>query len=98
MDKIIEKINQQLNDGIIPDELNFTDEKAINDLSYKFNWDMVKYNTYYKDKNYILSKFPKGFDSLPGFDKIIDKLIENIDPLEEMEERIKISNNNIDKK
>lgn len=96
MDKIIEKINQDLENGLIPDELNFSEDKTINDLSYKMNWNMVKYNTFYKDRNYIIGKFPKGFDSLPGFDKIIDSIIDKIDPLEEMLERINISNNNIE--
>lgn len=96
MEKIIKKLNEDLLNGTIPNELNFSQEKAENDLA-SFNWDMVKYNTFYKDKKYILGKYPKGFDTLPCFEKILESIAEKIDPLEEMLERIdsKVSNNNI---
>ena len=88
MDKIIKKINQDLEQGKLPDCLNFVDEPKE-----KFDWRMVKYNTFYKDREYIIGQFPKGFETLPAFDKIIDEIIENIDsPLEEMERRQKKNN------
>jgi hypothetical protein len=73
-----------LNDGILPDELNFGLEKStefdINDL--KFNW-------FYKDYSFYESKFPVGYESIPGFDNIIQSMADNQTklPLEEIEER-----------
>lgn len=44
-----------------------------------------QYNNTYKTREYFLNQFPKGFESLPGFDQIIDKLIEESDtPLNEL--------------
>jgi hypothetical protein len=73
-----------LNDGILPDELNFGLEKSaefdINDL--KFNW-------FYKDYSFYESKFPVGYESIPGFDNIIQSIADNQTkmPLEEIEDR-----------
>ncbi len=73
-----------LNDGILPDELNFGLEKSaefdINDL--KFNW-------FYKDYSFYESKFPVGYESIPGFENIIQSMADNQTkmPLEEIEER-----------
>ena len=53
----------------------------------------VKYNAFYKTREYFLNKLPKGFESLPGWENIIDKMIEETkSPLQEMLERKKAEN------
>lgn len=88
----INDINNQFNNGIIPDEFNYnkTSEDSI-DMS------KVKYNAFYKTREYFLNKLPKGFETLPGWENIIDKMIdESKTPLEEILERQNISIENID--
>jgi hypothetical protein len=86
MNKILEKLNKELNEGRVPDELNFNKQTPENDdASYWFDWSKVQYNTFYKDKRYIESKFPKGHEAIPGFDKIFEIMAQDISsPLEEM--------------
>ena len=83
------KVIQKLNEGILPDELNFT--IAQPDV---IDWEKVRYNTFYKDPGFYLGKFPnpKAFLNLPGSEDIINNFIENAKtPLEEIEERQKLS-------
>lgn len=82
MNKILEKLNKQLEQGVVPDELVFNRDTT----GYvKFDWDKVKYNTFYKDKRYIERQFPPGYESIPGFEKIFELMAEHISsPLEEM--------------
>lgn len=54
------------------------------------DWDCLDYSFDYKAS--VLKRFPPGYQSIPGFDEIIDKIIDDvkqISPLEEMEKRIK---------
>jgi hypothetical protein len=73
-----------LNNGILPDQLNFGLEKSaefdINDL--KFNW-------FYRDYTFYESKFPQGYQNIPGFENIIQSIADNQTktPLEEITER-----------
>jgi hypothetical protein len=73
-----------LNSGILPDDLNFglvkSTEFDINDM--KFNW-------FYRDYTFYESKFPPGYQNIPGFDKIIQSIADNQTktPLEEVTER-----------
>lgn len=67
-----------LNRGILPDSLNFNQTREID--IYK-----VAYNLRYKTTEYWESKFPDGYQNIPGFDKIIEKIAEeSITPLEEI--------------
>ena len=69
-----------LNRGILPDSLNFNRKNCEQFDIYK-----VAYNLRYKTTEYWQSKFPEGFENIPGFDKIIDKIAEDaISPLEEI--------------
>ena len=69
-----------LNRGILPDSLNFNRKNCEEFDIYK-----VAYNLRYKTTEYWQSKFPEGFENIPGFDKIIDKIAEDaISPLEEI--------------
>ena len=74
MNKDIELLNR----GILPDSLNFNQTREID--IYK-----VAYNLRYKTTEYWESKFPDGYQNIPGFDKIIEKIAEEaISPLEEI--------------
>jgi len=83
---------EMLNKGILPDSLNFglqqNNELDINKIAY---------NLRYKTTEYWESKFPPGYESIPGFDKIIKKIAEeSISPLEEITLKQEISKINID--
>ena len=58
-----------LNRGILPDSLNFNNKNCEQFDIYK-----VAYNLRFKTTEYWESKFPEGFENIPGFDKIIEKL------------------------
>lgn len=48
----------------------------------------LQYNQKYKSFEYFANKFPKGWEFIPGFDKVIEKCQMNankITPLQEME-------------
>jgi hypothetical protein len=83
------QIIELLNQGILPDELNFSEKTVIDPI----DWAKVKYNTFYKSSEFYESKFPEGFKSIPGFDKVIDNIVVNgKTPLEEITERQSIKN------
>ena len=84
---------EMLNRGILPDSLNFGLQQN-NDIDvYK-----LAYNLRYKTTEYWESKFPVGHQSIPGFERIIEKIAEeSISPLEEISLKQEISKiNNID--
>ena len=80
-----------LNKGILPDSLNFSLNQN-NELDvYK-----IAYNLRYKTTEYWESKFPDGFQNIPGFDKIIEKITEEaLTPLEEITLKQELSKINI---
>ena len=82
-----------LNKGILPDSLNFNLNQNNEIDIYK-----IAYNLRYKTTEYWESKFPDGYQNIPGFDKIIEKIAEEaISPLEEITLKQEISKiNNID--
>jgi len=83
-----------LNHGILPDSLNFNGNQ-----SQEFDIYKVAYNLRYKTTEYWESKFPDGYQNIPGFDKIIEKIAEkSFSPLEEINliRENNITNNNID--
>ena len=84
-----------LNCGILPDSLNFNGNQKQEFDIYK-----VAYNLRYKTTEYWQSKFPEGFENIPGFDKIVEKITEKaLSPLEEinlLKIENNITNNNID--
>ena len=83
--EIIRKFNDMFNNGIVPDEFNYN---SSDQPQQEIDWSKVAYNTFYKTPEYFLSKFPPGFENLPGADKIIDEMIiQAKSPLEEMRER-----------
>ena len=53
------------------------------------DWNKLQYNTTYNSPDYFRSKFPPGFEYLPGFDVIIQNMAKNSkSPYEEMMEII----------
>jgi hypothetical protein len=71
---------EMLNRGILPDSLNFNINQTNEIDMYK-----LAYNLRYKSIDYWESKFPAGFECIPGFDKIIEKIVdEALTPLEEL--------------
>ena len=77
----VRNVIKQLNAGIIPTQLNF----SKTNFQEEIDWNMVKYNSFYKSFEYTASKFPSGFESIPGFDKVIAMNIPKYTPLEEIE-------------
>ena len=82
----IDAINKQILRGVLPDCLNFTLEAKPLDIV------QLKYNAFYRSYEFVESKFPKGYESIPGFDKVIESIAEklekeNITPLSEMLEK-----------
>ena len=88
--KIFNKLLKSLNNGILPDELNY--KTTNND---QIDLDKVRYNSFYRSDEYFLSKYPKGFETIPGFDKIIEYSKNNaVSPLEEITNLQNININN----
>jgi hypothetical protein len=78
MNRDIELINK----GILPDSLNYSGIHQNQELDLE----KLVYNLRYKTTEYWESKFPSGFSSIPGFDKIIEKIAEEaLSPLEEID-------------
>ena len=82
-----------LNRGILPDSLNFSLQQNNEIDVYK-----LAYNLRYKTTEYWESKFPVGHQSIPGFERIIEKIAEeSISPLDEIALKQEIGKiNNID--
>jgi hypothetical protein len=88
----IKKLNRDLANGIIPEDLLFhiepeprLDELVIEDM---------KYLAFYKDFNYYAKRFPY-YQSIPGFDAVIQSIVDKnsqTTPSQEMEERLKSTN------
>ena len=78
----INELIKSLEKGELPQELNFTNIGVDNSLDLA----KVQFNTFYKSRDYIYGKFPVGFENLPGYDLIVDNILENIKtPLEEIQ-------------
>lgn len=82
----IEELNKHFNNGILPDELNFSIKRE-----YFLDLNKIKYNAFYRSYEFYENKFPKGYESIPGFDKIIDSIVckakeTKKTPLDELEE------------
>lgn len=85
----LRELNKLLSKGILPDELDFTIKPRP-----ELDINKIKYNSFYRSYEFAESKFPPGYENIPGFDKIIDltrQELENTSPLEEIEFRQKIN-------
>jgi len=82
MDQVKKDI-ELLNRGILPDNFYF----GLKEHS-PIDWNKVRYNALYKDFSFHEKKFPKGYESIPGFDRVIEQIAKNSkSPLEEIQER-----------
>ena len=91
----VRKLNDQLEKGILPNELNFSVEQQNNSIDFE----KLKYNAFYRSYEFYESKFPKGYENIPGFNKIIENIAlqaeeENKTPLKEIIERQNIIKSN----
>ena len=78
---MLRKLNEDFERGILPKEFNFRKQEIIEEI----DWDKVRYNTFYKENEYFLSKLPKPIRNIVGIEKIIEKMKEeSLTPLEEM--------------
>ena len=85
----LRELNKLFSKGILPDELDFTIKPRP-----ELDINKIKYNSFYRSYEFAESKFPPGYENIPGFDKIIDltrQELENTSPLEEIEFRQKIN-------
>jgi len=85
----LRELNNLLSNGILPEELNFT-IRPIQQLDIS----KIKYNAFYRSYEFAESKFPKGYENIPGFDNIIESVRQDLEtktPLEEIEFRQKES-------
>jgi hypothetical protein len=93
----LENIIRSLENGICPLELNYKPCEGGENI----DWNRVLYNLKYKQPEFYEDKFPVECKQIPGFDKVIDLIIEkNFEnsPLKEILERqdemIERQNNN----
>ena len=91
----VRKLNEQLEKGILPIELNFSVEQQNNIIDFE----KLKYNAFYRSYEFYENKFPKGYENIPGFNKIIENIAlqaeeENKTPLQEIIERQNIIKSN----
>jgi hypothetical protein len=83
----IKDLNTMIDNDLIPSVLDFTI-----DTDRSLDWSKVSYNNHYKSFDYFSNKLPNGWQSIPGFDKVIeDMAISATSPLEEMNKLIEIS-------
>ena len=70
------------------------EQRSYSDL----DWSKLQFNDLYKSYESFQNKFPKGYENIVGFDKIIEYMVNmNIDnsPLKELENKLLCECNNI---
>ena len=74
MSRNINKVVNDINNGILPVELMFVKNDESN-----CNIDLAKlqYNTFYRTPQYFDGLMPECIKQLPGYDKMIEKMVEN---------------------
>jgi hypothetical protein len=85
MNQIIASFNKMLLNGMIPNQLNYKEQKPD-----EIDWDKVRYNSFYRSFEFTEQKFPPGHECIPGFDKVIESCIPTKSPLQEIEERSQV--------
>jgi hypothetical protein len=76
-----------LNKGVLPETLNFLPREPE-----VIDWDKVRYNTIYNNREYWEQKFHPALHNLPAFNEIIDEIVEknrNNTPLQQILEKEK---------
>jgi len=76
-----------LNNDILPSQLDYNLNPVIN-----YDVNKIQYNSYYKSFEFFDSKFPSGFENMPGYYNIINEIKNNAKtPLDEMNDRLNLS-------
>ena len=79
------QLNKQLTRGKLPVELDYNIEPTI-------DMERLLYNAFYRSYEFHESKFPAGYDNIPGFDLLIQNIADNAKtPLEEIETRQQVA-------
>jgi hypothetical protein len=82
-----------INESSLDDIFNYRVQTNEEKEYIKLDYSCVMYNQIYKSHEFYESKFPAGFENMIGFDKIIDKIVEQSldnNPIKEYYERINI--------
>lgn len=92
----MENLNNLLNIGVLPRELNY-----ITRTPARIDYNKLQYNSRYQSYDYYGAKFPRGWSDSPLFSPLIESIankakLNNITPLQELDELNKISNKYID--
>jgi len=89
MDNMDILINSTFNFDLDASKLKYGIEYGIQSPEQKeINWNCLNYGSV--DYEFFAKKFPPGFQSIPGFDEIIQKMVSEVKtPLQEMEDRLK---------
>ena len=69
----LENIIRSLENGLVPVELDYR-AKEEGDVS-NIDWDKVRYNLTYKQPEFYEQKFPPECANIPGFDQVIDLIV-----------------------
>lgn len=89
----IKKYIDILESGIIPEVFNYNNDYFnITDIDLlHIDINKVTYNNYYNSFDFFSKKFPIGWDSILGFNLVIQEMADNsLSPLEEMIKRKQI--------
>ena len=81
----LRELNNLLLKGILPEELDFTVKPRP-----EIDINKIKYNAFYRSYEFAESKFPQGYENIPGFNKIIESVRQELEtktPLEDIEFR-----------
>jgi hypothetical protein len=80
MNRFVKELNDSFNQGILPKCLDFS---IVN--TDEIDLDMLKFNSFYRSYEFAASKFPPGYENIPGMDKVIESCIPKLTPSEELD-------------
>ena len=75
MSRNINKVVNDINNGILPIELVFV--KNNDESNCNIDLAKLQYNTFYRTPQYYNGLMPECIKQLPGYDKMIEKMVEN---------------------
>ena len=75
MSRNINKVVNDINNGILPVELMFV--KNDDESNFKLDLSKLQYNTFYRTPQYYDGLMPECLKQLPGYDKMIEKMVED---------------------
>ena len=75
MSRNINKVVNDINNGILPIELVFV--KNNDESNCNIDLAKLQYNTFYRTPQYYDGLMPECIKQLPGYDKMIEKMIED---------------------